>query len=432
MFWHGKGKKDEQRANRLQSEAEPNTLSWVADDAAEAGDEEVEAAGEDLEEDEPFEEEEKAPLDAEERDSDDEADDEAAIARRQEEIQAELEREAEEFGLTGLNTAATFGSNGEAVVEVLDALDRIEVEDAERLADAWLAVDRAELDAVERDLRRHHREGSHSYELNAAEDAVTMWLNTRLAAEPDDADLWRIVAEAARGAVDALVLDEDLDDADYDTLYGAWADTMESDEKDEGEGEGEAPAEERAASGESPTEEEEFGPNTDVVRLLLVRLDRLSRTEMKALAEAWRSQPSSELRQAHRAARELVEDDADWKKQIVAAQGRVTVWAQGTGTALTRSGETASEADDSGPPSALSAGLASTAVAASLGPARRQIEVNQLLQARRTAVPAVVDAVTALVLGDLLEPEEAELLYRPWAEAIGEPELLEFENDGEG
>jgi hypothetical protein len=39
------------------------------------------------------------------------------------------------------------------------------------------------------------------------------------------------------------------------------------------------------------------------------------------------------------------------------------------------------------------------------------------------ALPPAIDAVTALVLADLLEPEDAEMLYAPWAEVVGEPKL---------
>ncbi len=41
------------------------------------------------------------------------------------------------------------------------------------------------------------------------------------------------------------------------------------------------------------------------------------------------------------------------------------------------------------------------------------------------AGPALADAVAALVLGDLLEPEDAEVLYGAWFNLIGAPPLPE-------
>jgi hypothetical protein len=52
---------------------------------------------------------------------------------------------------------------------------------------------------------------------------------------------------------------------------------------------------------------------------------------------------------------------------------------------------------------------------------------------RRMAGPALADAVAALVVGDLLAPEEAEALYAPWFNLVGAPPLPEPDNDaGEG
>lgn len=221
MFGRRKGNDKGPKANQLSHAAKPNTLSWTSGDASEES-QDAELV-EELESDE---------VDASFADDDDlDTEEEVDIARRQEELQAELARQAEEFGLANQDATSAFGENGEAVAAVLDRLDEMDIETAEQLADAWMAGDPAERDVVEREMRRKHREGRHSYELSAAEGAVATWLNGRLAAEPGDADLWRIVAEAARGAVDGLILDEDLDDADYDTLYGAWSEIMDSDEE---------------------------------------------------------------------------------------------------------------------------------------------------------------------------------------------------------
>jgi hypothetical protein len=42
---------------------------------------------------------------------------------------------------------------------------------------------------------------------------------------------------------------------------------------------------------------------------------------------------------------------------------------------------------------------------------------------RKKAGPAVADAIAALVLGDLLLPDDAITLYGPWFNLVGAPEL---------
>jgi hypothetical protein len=39
--------------------------------------------------------------------------------------------------------------------------------------------------------------------------------------------------------------------------------------------------------------------------------------------------------------------------------------------------------------------------------------------------------VTALVLADLLEREDAETLFAPWGEAVGDPSLPEYSDEDE-
>jgi hypothetical protein len=50
-------------------------------------------------------------------------------------------------------------------------------------------------------------------------------------------------------------------------------------------------------------------------------------------------------------------------------------------------------------------------------------------RARELAGPAIADATAALVLADILEPEEAQILYAPWAAVVGEPALPTYEDD---
>ena len=383
MFRRGKGKGPV--ANKLSGEAEPNKLSWVASDA--------ESAGAELDYDQFIEDEEFAGEDEE---------DEATLAQRRAELEAELARQAEEFGLTGSNPTAIYGPNGEDVEAVLDALSAIDTERAEQLADAWAAGDATERDVLERDLLRRSRAGKHGYELTAAEDAVAAWLNAQTPEDDDEAAFWAMVAGAARGAVDALILDEELDDADYDTLYGPWAEVMDTDDEDgeAGDREQKVTAGSSARDSGRPEDESdgEFGPNTKLVRQFLVKLDELTPDQAGELTGFWNRQSKADLRQAHRAMQELAKEDETWREQIRAAQDQIATWTNG--------------------PHGVKALRQDRALAAEIA-------------ARVAALRPAVDAVSALVLADLLEPEDAEALYAAWEATVGEPKLPEYEEDGE-
>jgi hypothetical protein len=51
---------------------------------------------------------------------------------------------------------------------------------------------------------------------------------------------------------------------------------------------------------------------------------------------------------------------------------------------------------------------------------------------RQMAGPALADAVAALVVGDLLAPEDAESLYAPWFNLVGAPPLPEATDEAAG
>jgi hypothetical protein len=384
----GRGKSKGPVANKLTDEAEPNKLSWVASDA--------EAGGVELDYDQFVEEEELA------EDEEEDEEDEQTLAQRRADLEAELARQAEEFGLTGSNPTAIYGPNGEDVEAVLDALSAIDTEQAEQLADAWAAGDATERDVLERDLLRRSRVGKHGYELTAAEDAVAAWLNAQTPEDDDDAAFWAMVAGAARGAVDALILDEELDDADYDTLYGPWAEVMDTEGEDGGTGDrereatGGGPARDTGRSTDEP--DGEFGPNTELVRQFLVKLDELTPDQAGELTAFWNGQSKADLRQAHRAMQALANEDEAWREQIRAAQDEITTWTNG--------------------PHTVKALRQDRALAAEIA-------------ARVAALPPAVDAISALVLADLLEPEDAETLYAAWDATVGEPKLPEYEEDGE-
>ena len=391
--------KREPTANRLSDEAEPNMLGLDDDSRPN----ELVPGSDEFEEEEDLEgeEEREEELTPEER------------ARRAAELQAELQRQAEEFGLTGSASVALYGPNGEAVSDLLDALSEIDDQTAEAIADAFWAIPEADRKVARSVIGRRHRGGNLEPELKLAERAVTDWLNA-LELEGPDADLYGVVAEAATDAVDALVLEDELADIDFDTLYGPWSEVMDTDEEDEAEGTGKgktpepapqafiekpgAPEPEEAEAGAE--DEGEFGPNDGTVLALLTKLAALSGSEIAELVAAWRQQPKEDLRIAHRNLQELVEEDPKWREQLRLAQEEVFAWM------AVRGGDTRLD---------YSFGAPKTAG-----------------EIRRPAGPVVADAVAALVMADILEPEDAETLYAPWAEVVGTPELPQFEDDDEG
>jgi len=394
MYRRIKRSGDEPVANQLRITAEPNVLksgksdstdlAWTADGAAfdvepeddpgeeEVGDEDLEAAADD-----------RTP------------------AQRRAELEAELQRQAEEFGLTGTNPVGLYGPNGEDVASLLDSLDDMDDETAEAIADAYEAIPEAERKVAQSVVRRRHRGGKLEYEVSLAERAVADWLASLKLSDGDDRALYGIVADAATDAVDALVLEDELDDADFATLYGAWSEVMDADgeaggaEGDDAAAGSEGPAEPDAEAGEA-VEEGPFGPNTELVIKFLNRLGSLDRSLTTALVAAWREQPKEELKVAHRAMQSLADEDADWREQLRLAQEEIFAWMENRTTRYFDYG----------------------------------LNTRDDTRTRESAGPAFADAIAALVLADILEPEDATVLYAPWAETVGEPELPTYEDDG--
>jgi len=367
MFRRKQTDKGKPEANQLGKAAEPNTLSWGASDAEAAADD-------DLELDEELDEEAEGEFD----DEDDEDEDPETRARREAEFQAEIQRQAEEFGLTSDNPTAIYGPNGESVASVLEALEDMDPETAERLADAWDAIDPNERDVLDRVLQRNHRGGKHQYELSAAEDSVASWLASQKPRGDEETEVVRLVAAAARDAVDAFILDEDLDDVDYDTLAGPWLAVMESEDESEEDGEGDDAAKDAPDS----SDDGEYGPNTPLLLELLERMQTLTLDELVKVEQAWKTADREDLKAAHHAVEAAVREDRDWREQVKVAQEQVVKWASA------RAG-------------------------------------------RQSLIPPLVDCVAALVLADILEPEDAEILYAPWADVVGEPKLPTYEDDAE-
>ena len=383
-------KKDEGAPNKLIDQSEPNKLTWTSGDGAPIDPDVAAFLGEEPE-DEPGQEDAEDELDT------------RTPAERAADLAAELQREAEEFGLTGSNPTEMYGPNGEDVAALLDSLADIDDRTAESIADAYEAIPAAERKVAQSVVRRRYR-GARESELWAAEHAVSDWL-AAMQLEGDDLALYSIVADAATDAVDALVLEDELADVDFNTLYDAWSEVMDSDDDSEesdteaaepakGSGAKKTEAVEESAADEAE-EDGEFGPNTELVLQFLTKLADLSAAETTELVTAWRRQPKDELSISHRHLQALADEDHKWREQLRLAQEEVFAWMNGR-----------SEKRD------YSFGTA-----------------NSLARVREIAGPAVADAVAALAMADILEAEDAETLYAPWAEAIGEPALPSYEDD---
>ena len=404
MFRRMKRQGDEPLANELSGSAEPNTLkltkpgkegeseatewAWTAD-----GMTPIESDDAELDDDDELEK----PTGAE-------------PTMTPEELQAELQRQAEEFGLTGDNPIGLYGPHGEDVAGLLNSLPEIDDETAEAIADAYEAIPEAERKVAQSVVRRRHRGGKWAYELDIAERGVTDWLSSLKIFDPNDAEMYAVVASAATDAVDALILEDELADADFDTLYGAWSEVMDLEDDETALEDGTTAPEAAAEAAASPNAETKgksddhpedaaenegpFGPNTELVIQFLDKLTSLDGAQIVELVSGWRDQPKDELRVAHRALQALADEDHAWREQLRLAQEEVFAWMESrTTTYLEHFATTKEDA-----------------------------------RARESAGPVVADAVAALVMADVLEDEDAEILYAPWAELIGEPALPTYED----
>jgi hypothetical protein len=392
MFRRSRSAGDEPKANQLSGAAEPNVLKVTK--PGKSGDKDATewawtADG-------------MTPLDAD-ADSDefDEGDDEGeedkqAPIQSAEELQAELQRQAEEFGLTGDNPVGLYGPNGEEVAALLDSLAEIDDETAEEIADAYESIPEAERRVAQSVVRRRHRNGKYAYELDLAERGVTDWISS-LGLEGNEGEMYGVVAAAATDAVYALILEDELADADFDTLYGAWSEVMDvEDDDDSAEGEEAATETADAAEEDAVADKQDgpFGPNTELVTEFLEKLAGLEASLIATLVSTWRNQPKEELKQAHRVLQEIADEEKLWREQLRAAQEEVFAWMDLRTTSYME--HFASSKDD-----ALT---------------------------RESAGPVVADAVAALVMADVLPEEDATILYAPWAEAIGAPEMPAYED----
>ena len=346
----------------------------------------------------------EAPADADldEAEFEDEFEDEAEVPAGEElpeDMTADLDSQAADYFAD--NDVWMYGPNAAAVLEILDWLEEIVPSEAVPLAEAWLAIPKSDRDRARKAARKIVEDdlemGRH---LQMAREAVTTWMSVAAAypdfvsAEPDWARLCGQAAEAALDAATAVILEGKLEEMHYEALLEPWSETTaqldaeaEAASLDGGAGE----LEEELAEDDEDVVEGEFGPNSNEVVDFLNRLWLLAPEQIGRLVTGWQDAQRDELKIAHEAIQGLADENAACRDQVRAAQDKLAPWLNSGRVAET-------------------AGI--------LG----QTGQGDM---RKMAGPALADAIAALVLGDLLDPADAEVLYAPWYNLMGAPELPE-------
>jgi hypothetical protein len=320
----------------------------------------------------------------------DDADLDAETQDAPEDMDADLDSQAADY--LADNDLWLYGPNAADVLEILDRLEGVGPADARVIADTWRNAPKADRDAARKVVRKlteaDMEMGRH---VSTAREEIGAWL--AVAAEfpeftksvPDWARLCAQVGDAALDAATAIILEDELDEPNYQALLEPWSGALEQirvDEIEAGDDLDEPEEDEAEAEGE-------YGPNSDGVADFLTRLWLLTPEQVSRLVSAWQDGPAEALEQAHEALHGIVDENADWHDQVRRAQEKISPWLNGG-----RLEETAGFMGQSG----------------------RGIT-------RRMAGPALADAVAALVLGDVLAQEDAETLYAPWFNLIGAPPL---------
>jgi len=313
-----------------------------------------------------------------------------------EDLTADLDSQAADYFAD--NDEWMYGPNAPAVIEILDWLEEIVPTEARQLADTWLAIPKSDRERARRAARKLAED---DLELNRylqlAREAVSTWMSVAAAypdfvnAEPDWARLCGQAGEAALDAATAVILEGKLEEKHYEALLEPWSETTaelgaaadaaalegEDDEPDEDEGAEEADG--------------DFGPNSNSVIDFMNRLWLLTPEQVGRIVSAWQDAPRDGLKVAHEAIQEIAEENQECREQVRAAQDKLSPWLNSGRVAET------------------------TGILGQTGAG----------ESRKRAGPALADAVAALVLGDLLDPADAETLYAPWYNLVGAPELPE-------
>ena len=319
-----------------------------------------------------------------------------------EDMEADLEGQAADY--LADNDVWLYGPYAKEVLEVLDRLEEVGPDDAEAIAEAWRSASKPDRDTARKAVRKLvERDEEIARHLQMAREEIGSWL--AVAAEYPEyvkavsnwARVCSQVSDAALDAATAIILEEELEEPDYEALFLPWTDAVEKLrvekelEEIEGVDDAEGDDEVEGAEEDDAESEGEFGPNSDSVADFLNRLWLLSPDQVSRLVSGWQEAPQEELERAHEALHELVGEDSEERDQVRRAQEEIAPWLNGG-----RLQETSSFMGQTGQGAT-----------------------------RQMAGPALADAVAALVVGDLLAPEDADSLYAPWFNLVGAPPLPE-------
>jgi hypothetical protein len=339
-------------------------------------------------------------------DAADETEGEAEDAADQpEDMDADLESQAADY--LADNDVWLYGPHAKEALEVLERLEEVDPGDASSIAEAWGSASRSDRDAARKAVRKLvEADEEIARHVQMVREEIGAWLAVAaeypeyVKAVPNWARICSQVSDAALDAATGIILEDELEEPEYEALFLPWTDAVEKiriqEELEEIEGDAEAEGGKEVQGdegdeGDGGETEGEFGPNSDSVADFLNRLWLLSPDQVTRLVSGWREAPQEQLEQAHEALHELVEEDPEWRDQVRRAQEKISPWLNGG-----RLQETASFMGQTGQSAT-----------------------------RQMAGPALADAVAALVVGDLLEPEDADALYAPWFNLVGAPPLPE-------
>ena len=147
-----------------------------------------------------------------------------------EDMTADLESQAADY-LAG-NDVWMYGPNAEAVLEILDRLEEMTPAEARPLAEAWLEVPKSDRDHARKAVRKLYEvDEEATRHLQLAREAVGTWMAVTagypefVKAEPDWARVCAQAGEAALDGATALILEESLEEDDFEALYTPWSET---------------------------------------------------------------------------------------------------------------------------------------------------------------------------------------------------------------
>ena len=327
---------------------------------------------------------------------------EEKLENQPEDMDADLDAQAADY--LADNDVWMYGPNAAAVIEILDRLEEVGPAEARPIAEAWLEIPRGDREKARKAVRKFYETDLEvERHLQLAREAVGTWMAVaagypeHVKSEPDWARICNQTGEAALDAATAAILEESLDEDDFEALYTPWSEATALLDEAKAAGTAGSGAEADAEAGEAAEgdeaeideEEEAFGPNSDAVGDFLNRLWLLTPEQVGRLVGGWQNASKDDLKTAHEALADIVDDDPEYRDQVRAAQDKLAPWLNAT-----RVSETAGF----------------------LGQAGQG-------ESRKMAGPALADAIAALVLGDLLDPEDAEALYAPWFNLVGAPPL---------